>query len=401
MADDQIRPRLPKHLEPFIENLKQLKLEDLQDFFNITSTQTNGYDNPKVLSAWNTDGTLMDIDSYCEFYRLDRNDVGSYKLVTHTGTPYYNIAFKSQSNEVYITEEFIEECIKKHAKAKQYKCSPIETPTHDFDRGIYTDTHIGMTPNKNGYSLYGGKWDEDEIMESNKVMLDYFINNRTSEVIYVDDLGDLEDGYDGKTVRKGHDLPQNMDNEKAFDVGLEFKIMQADMLSQKFKNVVFNNICNDNHSGSFGYSVNSAFKKYAERVYPNVKVFNHRKFINHYFVGKHAFVISHGKDAHNLKFGFKPVLDQKQIEKIDQYLKANNIYKVADFIEFSKGDSHQMIFDYATSDDFDYMNYGALSPSSEWVQTNFKKGKRMFAMQNCRFNERERNVKYKIFNWKE
>jgi len=43
-------------------------------------------------------------------------------------------------------------------------------------------------------------------------------------------------------------------------------------------------------------------------------------------------------------------------------------------IEFSKGDSHQKIFDESTSDSFDYYNYPAFSPSSEWVQTNFKIG---------------------------
>ena len=32
----------------------------------------------------------------------------------------------------------------------------------------------------------------------------------------------------------------------------------------------------------------------------------------------------------------------------------------------------------ATSDDFYYYNYPALSPSSQWVQNNFKKGRRGF-----------------------
>ena len=40
-----------------------------------------------------------------------------------------------------------------------------------------------------------------------------------------------------------------------------------------------------------------------------------------------------------------------------------------------------MLFDYATAQDFNYMNYPALSPASEWVQTNFKKGLRGFVIQ--------------------
>jgi len=98
-------------------------------------------------------------------------------------------------------------------------------------------------------------------------------------------------------------------------------------------------------------------------------------------MGKYCFVISHGKDSSNLKFGFKPQLDPKQIEKIDQYMKHNDIFKNADHIEFSKGDSHQMILDYTTSNDFDYFNFPAFSPPSNWIQTNYGDTKSGFVFQ--------------------
>ena len=41
-------------------------------------------------------------------------------------------------------------------------------------------------------------------------------------------------------------------------------------------------------------------------------------------------------------------------------------------IEFSKGDSHQYIFDNSTSKHFSYQNFPAFSPPSNWVQTNFQ-----------------------------
>ena len=94
-----------------------------------------------------------------------------------------------------------------------------------------------------------------------------------------------------------------------------------------------------------------------------------------------CFVITHGKDDTSLKFGFKPNLDPKGIEKIDQYLKQNNVYKNANKIVFKKGDSHQALFDMCSTDDFFYFNYPALSPSSMWVQNNFKKGRRGFVLE--------------------
>ena len=93
------------------------------------------------------------------------------------------------------------------------------------------------------------------------------------------------------------------------------------------------------------------------------------------------FLISHGKDDSTLKFGFKPQLDSKQVEKIDQYIKHHNLYGQAKRIIFKKGDSHQLILDMAGSDDFDYYNYPAASPSSQWVQNNFKKGRRGFVIE--------------------
>ena len=44
----------------------------------------------------------------------------------------------------------------------------------------------------------------------------------------------------------------------------------------------------------------------------------------------------------------------------------------------------------AGSDDFDYYNYPAGSPSSQWVQNNFKKGRRGFVIEN--FKGLENNI---------
>ena len=141
------------------------------------------------------------------------------------------------------------------------------------------------------------------------------------------------------------------------DCALEFKMLVLDELVSYYSEIRFNNICNDNHAGAFGYFVNKAFKDIAEIKYKEVEVVNHRQFINHYYQGRICFVISHGKDDKALKFGFKPQLDTKSIEKIDQYWKHNNIYKNSDLVIFKKGDSHQALFDMCSSDDFYYFNY--------------------------------------------
>ena len=155
---------------------------------------------------------------------------------------------------------------------------------------------------------------------------------KRSSVLYIDDLGDYMDGFNGLTTRGGHKLPQNMTNEEAFDTGLKAKLMLVDLLSKEYEYITFNNVCNDNHSASFGYTVNSAFKQICDVKYNNVEVVNHLKFMSHYTVGNHAFVITHGKDDRHMKYGFKPILDAKQVYKIDQFLKNEGVYRKAKYI---------------------------------------------------------------------
>jgi len=268
-----------------------------------------------------------------------------------------------------------------------------------FDKLVFTDVHIGMNPNPDGYSMYGGKWDENELMLKYNELIQHVFKNKLSNVLYIDDLGDYLDGWDGKTVRREHDLPQNMDNQKAFDVAVKFKIKLIEDLIIHYNKIYLHNICEDNHAGAFGYVVNSAVKMYLEAKYPeNVVVTNQRKFIDHYTVNNVTFITSHGKDSKNLKFGFKPVLDSIQIEKIHNYIFEHRLNLPNQIIEFCKGDSHQLKIDESSSDLFNYNNYMAFSPSSNWVQTNFKKGRSGFVFYNY-YEDGSKSQHNHYFKW--
>jgi hypothetical protein len=259
-----------------------------------------------------------------------------------------------------------------------------------FDRLVITDIHIGMDVNKDGYALYDGEWNEKILFERLEIAVKHTIKNKKSSTLVIHDLGDYLDGFDGYTTRGGHKLPQNMDNQQMFDIGLKFKIALVDSLITYFDNIQFVNICNDNHAGSFGYIVNSAFKSYIELKYPQgVEVVNQRRFIDHYIVDNRCFILTHGKDDKSLKFGFKPILDAMQIEKIKNYIDEHKLHNYK--IEFSKGDSHQLILDFTSSTSFEYQNFGAFSPPSDWVKTNFKNSISCFTHFNYYDNQKSIN----------
>jgi hypothetical protein len=249
---------------------------------------------------------------------------------------------------------------------------------------------------KKGDPLYDGVWNKEEVLKRLDDMISHVKTFQKSNTLIIDDLGDFMDGLGGQTTRKGHELPQNMNDKDAFDLALQFKIRLVDNLVDVYDNIICHNITNDNHSSVFSYFVSSAFEQVSNCRYPEiVKVNTIKRFIEHYVVDNHTFIICHGKDEGEQKFGLKPKLDAIQAEKIDQYCKEHKLYN-GNFIEFSKGDSHQALYDDTTSNDFQYYNYPAFSPPSNWVKTNFKNSKSGFRFYNIM---RKENIKIAIPFW--
>lgn len=82
------------------------------DLENETVTETNQYLPTNELTATKPNGQLMSIDEYCEVYGIPREQVRSFKLVTHTGRSYYNIASANLEEQGYeITYEDLKELL--------------------------------------------------------------------------------------------------------------------------------------------------------------------------------------------------------------------------------------------------------------------------------------------------
>lgn len=368
----------------------KINIEHDDDLENETTTDTNQYLKTNQLSAVKPDGSIMDIATYCQVYGIPIEQVKSFKLVTHSARgAYYNIA---SANLEEIPTGFdifskIEEHVNKY-KPKLNKIKPVNNNGKIIVQLIISDTHIGMDTNAGGISLYGGSWSKEDLSERKTVILNeiYSITEPIRDeidCIQVLQLGDFADGLDGFTVRKGHELPQNMTNEQVFDEGVDFlvEILSQIKLSLNPNKIIWYNVCNSNHSSSFDYFICQAFKAVISTHWSEeeVQIINERKFIGHFNYGKHTEIITHGKDDINLKFGFKAQLDIKGKEKISEYIKFHKLNQTDNFIHFHKGDSHQYVVD-RSNPDFDFNSYLALSPSSGWVQTNFSSGRSGFSV---------------------
>ena len=373
------------------------------DLENSTETETNQYkpELSNMPSAWCAEkGRFYTIEEFCDVYGLDKNSVKSSKLVSHNASHMtYNIAFFNEEEEAILdVDKHLDEVIQKYIEpVPSNVVGNILNNNEWFDRLVYSDVHVNMNVNgKDGDALYEGKWDEEEVLKRLDLMIEHVKTFKKSNILVITDLGDFLDGLSGQTTRKGHELPQNTNDKDAFELALKFKIKLVDSLVNDFDTIICNNITNDNHAGLFSYFVSSAVEKILTQRYSGkVKVNTMKRFINHYSIGKHTFVEMHGKDIGEMKFGFKPKLDAVQADKLDQYCKEYKLYN-GNYIEVSKGDSHQAIYDDTTSNDFSYYNYPAFSPPSNWVKTNYSNTRSGFNFFNI---HKEQNLKISIPYW--
>lgn len=110
----------------------------------ISETIPNDYNQQKnfILSAWGSDGKMMDIDKYCEYYNLPKENITSYKLVSHTGTPFYNIVFKEKVIEDSIDIEAIKDILASEIK-RQYTYKPKSYSFNKENVLKWSDLHFG------------------------------------------------------------------------------------------------------------------------------------------------------------------------------------------------------------------------------------------------------------------
>lgn len=103
-------------------------------------------DHHKKLSALKVDGTIMNIDEYCEHYGIPREDVKLYKLVTHGGNgAYYNITSKDIGGNGSSFKEFAEKLLEDLSNIKDKPKTLVRDEVQDGHLMVVdlADIHIG------------------------------------------------------------------------------------------------------------------------------------------------------------------------------------------------------------------------------------------------------------------
>lgn len=376
---------------------KRLKQHEI-DMLGLEHNENNRYRlSPEqwqqVLNCRNSKGILEGSSNL----KIDVESVKNGWLKTDSASFFFTNPFYNPNDQLPDVE-FITEIVQKYVQPVKVQSVERRVQSAEWiDRLIISDVHINMNNlgDSNTSPIFATKlYDKEEILNRLETTINTVLRSKKGADLIIDNLGDFMDGQQGQTTRGGHSLPQIMSDKEAFEVAISFKMQLIEGLIGDYKTITLNNIINDNHSFLMAYYVHSAVKKIIEAKYPGRVFYNiHEKFISHYSVGNHTFIITHGKDSKEMRFGWKLHLDGNLIKKIDGYCKHFSIYN-GNRVEVSKGDLHQYTADLTSSNDFEYVNYPSFAPPSNWVQTNFGHSKSGFVIQHLSEEDKITNIKF-------
>jgi hypothetical protein len=211
--------------------LRSGKSEVDEDLENEVKTDSNNYSNDKEkpqrgFTAIASDGSLLNIGQYCQHYGLDVNKIRSYKLISHSGIPFYNVVFYEEVIEPVVTEQELKTVILEGISNIKY--TPLlQKSTNKIGVVKIADLHLGSYVD----NLIRTKNFSIDILANKLSEAVKDINDRNYSTVHVHVLGDLIESFTGlshKNTWKG--LDKAMVGAEA--VKLVVKILHNNFLSK-------------------------------------------------------------------------------------------------------------------------------------------------------------------------
>lgn len=231
---DNLRRRFSERLA------KKGVTKPLDDLVEDTVTETNQYEVSTVLSARKSNGQIMTIQEYCDTYNIPRDEVRSYKLVTHTGIPFYNIASGNVQDDLIDLEEIKKEVEISLSSYSYNKSHNVNTNGHvvvtiaDLHFGAYIDNLLKTKP-------FNISILSDMLNEISEVVND----KHSGKKVHVHILGDIIESFTGLNhINSWKGLQKGMIGAEV--VKLATVVLHKDLLS-KINNLGTVKVISGNH----------------------------------------------------------------------------------------------------------------------------------------------------------
>jgi len=315
------------------------------------------------------------LKDHCEDVGIPVNDVNLYWHKTK------DFSVKAKVTTEIKLLDAVDELIEKHLQQATEKFTPSKIKVKSKDKAIklvLSDMHVGLDPNPNNAGLYDYTYNSDvfntNLTHAFNAVHKEFLQHGKVDTLFIFDLGDGLDGWNGETTRGGHKLDQNMSNTEQFKTYVEgkLKLIKSFIEADFADKICVRNVVNCNHAGSFGTIANWTIMRLIDVIYQSEKIEFHilERFMEHFTFGEHCFIQTHGKDHKYMNRGLPLKLDANTINFVRNYIDKYNIK--SKYIHVEKGDLHRISYEKCPT--FDYRNYMSFAPPSVWAQHNFNGG---------------------------
>ena len=255
---------------------------------------------------------------------------------------------------------------------KQFNIRGVATDNNVIGLYYLSDEHIGADVKE---GLYNTSYDESVFKHRLETIYNKIFRHAktygTFKHLIIGNLGDSIDGYNAQTTRGGHLLPQNLDIKRVFNIYVEahMNFLYSLQIAGVAENLYYIGVSETNHGGDIEYICHKGLE-YAMKT-SGVKFCVMENFMDHFIIGKHCFIFTHGKDKLDRKRNMPLNLTQDVENFVKQYIDINGLGGYT--VSLIKGDLHQSALTHGKK--FSYWSVGSIFGASEWIHKNMGNSK--------------------------
>jgi len=322
------------------------------------------------------------LEEFCKEKGIDPDTVHNARFISHLGPEKetFNITLKKNVNDLGLDGEDIEDAvanvIDRYANSPKFPFNP-KTPVNTDANALLiniSDVHIGLDIPVNFYNMY---WNKEILFQRLGIIFGEIarkVQVYEPAKLVVNFLGDIADGMDGSTTRGrkkhgNHALPQNMDNKEQYNTGVEMLIHIAAYCMQFNLPLQMNFVSNSNHGGFIDYAMGKTALEIFSHTAPALNFNLLEQAFSFVQIDDWDLILTHGYDESLMTKFTKMPLQLNHTWQLSIANKRKQLGSTSDQCLLLRGDQHRARNNYYR--DFYDIMIPALSPNSDYIQTNF------------------------------
>lgn len=226
------------------------------------------------------------------------------------------------------------------------------------------DIHIGLDNTKD--AIFSNlEWTPEELAKRTEILMAHA--DETAAKIYLVFGGDITDGLDESTARRGHRLPQNLDNKQQLRTATKWAFEIVDGICQATDaQVEIIWLCESNHGPMLDFATGLALETIApQRWGGQVAVTLQEAFIAPYAINGRSFLFTHGYDSKHMRNGWPRYLQPQHQQFVERVIEHHYCTEPV-LVRFDRHQYHDI-----GHNSFRDLLCPAFSNPSAWVQINF------------------------------